>query len=637
MPILDAKELCKTYGNEPILHGVSLTIEEGERVGLVGTNGSGKSTLARLMSSIESPDKGELVRQRGARVAFLAQIPQIDPSRTALQEVLTGLSEWSSAKKRHERASQALSRETEGTELLLREQAEAAADVERLGGWGIEHRAESILSRLGVENPHKKLETASGGEQRRVALARILIAKPELAILDEPTNHLDIQTIEWLENYLNNRFDGALLLITHDRTLLDRVVQRTVELSHGKLFSTMGGYAAYVEAKAQRLAHQARVESNRQNFLRRELEWLRQGPKARTTKQKARTQRAMSVLGESPRHQGKAAKLELDTVRSGKTIVDLKQLSVEVAGNRLISGLDLSITKGERIGVFGPNGCGKTTLLKTIMGQHVPMTGSVTIGKNTQVAYLSQDRRNLDLDKSIYDNVAEQQVRIKLGKKEMDKRSYLDRFLFSYERQSQKVGSLSGGERSRVALAALLVQPANLVILDEPTNDLDVSMISALEQMLLESSNSALIVTHDRWFLERVATSIVVAEGNGRWIYYPGNYSMVQSLRNPVSVGDCPSEAHQARDNRSRKSEKPKRRRPLTYAERIELERVTEEIEHLDERIATLEATLGDPKSYGSHPVDIARIATSLQDAKEEVARLMVRWEELENKLQGDS
>jgi ATP-binding cassette subfamily F protein uup len=636
MPVVDARDLSKSYGPDMVLDRVSLAIDAGERVGLVGVNGSGKSTLARIICGAEPSDGGKLTHQRDARIAYLAQTPEFDPGRTALQEVLCGLSEWSRARARHETASTAIAAGAGDLEAALREQARAAADVERFGGWGAEHVAESLLDRLAVRDREAVLGHMSGGEQRRTALARILVSRPTLAVLDEPTNHLDIETIEWLEDHLMNDFNGALLLVTHDRYFLDRVVRRTLELSDGKLYGYDGGYAAYLEAKAERLAHEARTEANRQNFLRRELAWLRQGPKARTTKQKARIQRARDALRiEAPKPEREVA-LELETARTGKSILDLRGVGIELGGEQLVRDLDLSMTRGERIGVFGPNGCGKTTLVRTIVGELEPSSGTVVVGKNTRIAYLGQARESLELDRSIYDNVAYQRPSLIIGGREVDKRGYLGRFLFSYDRQSQPVRSLSGGERSRVALAILLSRRANLVILDEPTNDLDVSMISSLEQMLLDFESTAIIVTHDRWFLDRVATAILSAEGGGRWVRFAGSYSTYRSLKAQNRAGSAGTATVDGAGAAKKGRTRPRKRRPLTYAEEIELSGIVDRVERAEQRVAELEATLADPLTYKKERADVAALVASLDEAREAARQLMERWERLEEKRQGD-
>ncbi|KYG08762.1 ABC transporter, partial [Sorangium cellulosum] len=552
MPVLTAHDLHKAFGPQTILDGVSVTIRTGERVGLVGLNGSGKSTLARILAGVEPPDGGTISRRRGAEIGVLSQDPVFEPSDTARDVVLAGLSAWHAAKARHDEVSRALAAGSGDAEALLAEQTEAAADVERLGGWDMMHRVDAIIGHVGVTRPDAPMSVLSGGDRRRVALARLLVSRPALAVLDEPSNHLDVETVEWLERYLVEEHPGALLLITHDRYLLDRVVERTLEIDKGKVYSYDGGYEEYLEQKAERLALEARTESNRQNFLRTELEWLRRQPKARTGKQKARIQRAETTKAAPPPKAERTAQLSVESVRTGKTILELKKLGLAVDGKWLVRGLDFSLTKGERVGIVGRNGTGKTTMLRAILGQleagadgaapsdagGPTMEGEVVLGKNTSVAYFDQHRSGLDLDKSIFENIAGSHTRVEVGGRSMDVRSYLERFLFDPNKARQPVGSLSGGERARVALAKMLTQSVNVIILDEPTNDLDVMTLAALEGMLIELDGSALVVTHDRWFLNRVATSILAFEGGGRVVRYAGNYDAYREQRAHAAAED---------------------------------------------------------------------------------------------------
>src|SRR5450755_292078 len=563
--IVTAQNVHRSFGTHTVLRAADMSIAPGERIGVVGLNGAGKSTLSRILADTEAADSGTVARRRGATVAYLEQVPQFDGDPTALEAVTSGLKGWSEAVARHEAASLALSRGDGNVEALLDEQQRAATDVERLGGWDRQHRVSAFLDHLGIHRPDAKISSLSGGEQRRVALARVLISSPDLAILDEPTNHLDAETIEWLEEYLIDEYQNAILLITHDRYLLDRVAQRTVEVANGEVYSYDGGYQLYLEQKAERMAHAERTESNRQNFLRKELEWLSRQPKARSTKQKARIDRAETAKAVTGPRLERTAALELDVVRSGKTILELRDLRVAIGGRTLIDKLTLFLTEGERIGIVGPNGSGKTTLLKTLLGELPPASGSVILGQNTKIAYFDQRRSGLDDSKSIFENVVGDQSRIELGGEVIEPRSYLERFAFDAHKQRQKVSSLSGGERARVALARLLRQSANLVILDEPTNDLDVATLGALESMLVDFGVTALVVTHDRWFLDRVATSVLAFEEGGHATRYPGNYTTYRRLKaqresapKPSSPPPAPAAAAPAA-----RAERPKQKKGL--------------------------------------------------------------------------
>ncbi len=632
MPIVAAKHLHKAYGAHVVLGDADVTLRSGERVGVVGRNGAGKSTLARIVAGIEAPDAGELSRRRGATVLYLDQVPRFDGDPTAEEAVSTGLSAWKTAVERHEAAARALGEGSGDLDALLAEQTEAAEAVERAGGWEQSHRVASMLGNLGVERTDAHISTLSGGEQRRVALARILIARPDLAILDEPTNHLDAGTIEWLESYLLDEHTGGVLLITHDRYLLDRVATRTLEVADGAVFSYDGGYELYLEQKAERLAHAERVEQNRQNFLRGELEWLRRQPKARTTKQKARIERAEAAKAVKAPKTERAVKLEVDVARSGKTVLELCGLGLSIEGRTLVHDLDLFVTQGERIGVVGRNGTGKTTLLRAIVGERAPDAGSVVVGRNARIAYFDQSRSGLEDEMSVFDNVTGDQSRIELGGQVIEPRTYLERFGFSGHKQRQPVGSLSGGERARVALARLLRQSANLVILDEPTNDLDVATLGALESMLVDYAITAIVVTHDRWFLDRVATAILAFEGDGRVTRYPGNYDTYRRLRAQAekAAGPPPAEAPAA------PLRTPRRKKALGFAEARELETLPDAIAAAEARVSELTAVLGDPASYAGSGTDIQQTTADLDATRAEVDRLMARWEELEMKKEAD-
>ncbi|HTN90985.1 MAG TPA: ABC-F family ATP-binding cassette domain-containing protein [Sorangium sp.] len=653
MPVLTAHDLHKAFGPQTILDGVSVNIRTGERVGLVGVNGSGKSTLARILAGVEQPDSGTIARRRGAEIGVLSQDPVFEASDTARDVVLAGLSAWHAAKARHDEVSRSLAAGSGDAEALLAEQTAAAADVERLGGWDMMHRVDAIIGHVGVTRPDAPMSVLSGGDRRRVALARLLVSRPALAVLDEPSNHLDVETVEWLERYLVEEHPGALLLITHDRYLLDRVAERTLEIDKGKVYSYDGGYEEYLEQKAERLALESRTESNRQNFLRTELEWLRRQPKARTGKQKARIQRAETAKTAPPPKAERTAQLSVESVRTGKTILELKKLGLSVDGRWLVRGLDFSLTKGERVGIVGRNGTGKTTMLRAILGQlgaagdgaaaaGPAMEGEVVLGKNSSIAYFDQHRSGLDLDKSIFENIAGSHTRVEIGGRSMDVRSYLERFLFDPNKARQPVGSLSGGERARVALAKMLTQSVNVIILDEPTNDLDVMTLAALEEMLIELEGSALVVTHDRWFLNRVATSILAFEGDGRVVRYAGNYDAYREQRAHAALAaEAEAAARAARaqaaeprpaqapaKGAARAGDKPK----LSYAEKTELDSIVGKIDEAELKVRELEAKLADPTLYASRGAEVAGLLSELERAKQEAARLVSRWEELETK-----
>jgi ATP-binding cassette subfamily F protein uup len=627
MSLLSAEGLGKAYGAKTLLANVTVTLRPNERVGLVGKNGTGKSTLARILAGVEPTDTGSLALRREATVLYLAQDPDLPLDQTARQVTFSGLAAWSAAKNAYDAVAAEL--ETRATDALVARQAELAHTIEHLGGWQRDHEVERILDALGVARIDQTIATMSGGERRRVALARLLVARPDLAVLDEPTNHLDVGAIEWLERFLVEDFGGAVLLVTHDRYLLDRVCVRTLELDNGALYDYDGGYEDYLAAKADRLAHEERTESNRQNFLRRELEWLSRQPKARTTKQKARIERAEAARDQGPRAQEKSLVLDVEQARTGKTILNAEGLDVVIGDRTLVKGLDLFVTEGDRIGIVGNNGTGKTTLLRTLTGAMPASAGKVVIGKNTKIAYLDQMRSGLDPDKTIFENVADQ-GHIKIGDEDLDPRSYLERFLFTPHDQRKQVGALSGGERARVALAKALRQSVNLLVLDEPTNDLDTATLGALEEMLSVFRGSALIVTHDRWFLDRIATSLLVFEADGRVVHYPGNYETYSRLKKQ-ELQDAKEQpkAPPPKMPSVAPEKSPTKSKVLTFAQKKELETLPARIEEAETRVKTLESTSADPAFYKDGE-NVKRTLQDLEAARAQVDTLIARWEELE-------
>jgi ABC transport system ATP-binding/permease protein len=635
--ILSASGLTKSFGPHSVLAGVDITISQGERVGLVGANGSGKSTLAKILAGEDVADSGEVAVRRDARVMYLAQEPKLDPAHDVLETVLRGMSAWWSAKQRNDEASRELERGVTGPALAraLAAQADAHAELERLGGFDQSHRALAVLSALGVRDPHGSVENLSGGEKRRVALARLLVAEPELAILDEPTNHLDIDAIEWLELHLADSFRGSVLLITHDRYFLDGVVDRTVEIERGKAIGYDGGFGDYLAGKAERMALAERTEQNRQNFLRKELDWLSRGPPARTTKQQARIDRAESALASRPAAKPKELDLQLATARAGKSVLDLDSVSIDAPldaqgkTRRLITDFTFHLTQGERVGVLGKNGTGKSTLLKAILGEHPLVAGRLVVGKNSRIAYLSQHRSGLDEDKSILENVAEGRSHVRIGNNDVHAISYLENFLFTSQDLRKPVKALSGGERTRVALAKLLLQETSLLLLDEPTNDLDLDTLAALEGLLLEHDITAIVVTHDRWFLDRVASSILWFEGDGRITRLAGNFTTVREFRakhrNSAPARGKPAPAPVV-------VEAPKKKSGLSYKEQKELDSIEGVISALEEKIAKLDAELADPAFYQTRAAEVGERSAALDTLRAELEAKMNRWAELEEK-----
>ncbi len=657
MSALSGQHLRKAFGPQVVLEDATFTLSRGEKVGLIGANGTGKSTLARILAGLEPPDGGTLSVGRGLSIRYLAQEPVLDPNASARTVVEDALTTWRAATRRHAEVSARLGAEADPASLgpLLAEQAELDDSVMRLGGWDRGHEALGFLHRLGVHDVDRACGERSGGERRRIALAQLLVASPDVAILDEPTNHLDADTAAWLQDTLESS-GGAIVLVTHDRYFLDAVAQRIVELERGRLTSYQGGYNAYVEKKAELLQQEGRVEQNRQNTLRREREWLSRGPKARGTKQKARIDRAHALEAQAPATSGRPGQVSLTAAaaaRQGKTILELRGVAVGFEGAPLNAPFDLTVTAGERIGIVGPNGVGKTTLLRAIVeavdraganGESAPsqlVSGTIGVGKNTRVSYLDQARAKLDDSKSIFDDVrGEAGTVVQLGiagLESLDLRKYLELFLFDGQKQRQKVGALSGGERARVALAKVLRDGANLLVFDEPTNDLDLPTLAALEGLLEGFQGSVLVVTHDRAFLDGVATSILAFEydsdeaepsgvatvtryagGYQDYISQRGNRSTRPPERPTVTLPSKPGTA--------------KAKSGLSHSEREELATIVEAIDVADAKVSAVEALLADPALYKTRGSEIAGLQTELEAARARAVALAARWEALEAK-----
>jgi ABC transport system ATP-binding/permease protein len=658
VPALSAQHLRKSFGPQVVLDDATFTLPRGEKIGLIGANGAGKSTLAKILAGVEKPDGGTLSVRRGHTIRYLAQEPELDPEASARAVVEEALTAWTAATTRHAAVTSELAAGSHDA-ALLHEQAELDDAIMRLGGWERGHEALGFLDQLGVREVDRPCGARSGGERRRIALAQLLVASPDIAILDEPTNHLDADTAGWLEGYLARDFAGAIVLVTHDRYFLDAIAQRIVEIERGRLTSYSGGYGDYLTKKAELMAHEERVEQNRQNILRREREWLSRGPKARGTKQKARIQRAHELEARGPATAGRPGEVSLVTASSpqqGKTILELRGLTVAAAPGTpvLTAPLDLIVPAGERIGVVGPNGAGKTTLMRAILaaadearrGETTPgaprvVAGSIVVGKNTRTAYLDQARARLDDDKSIFDDVRGEGggtvVNLGIrGMEAMDLRSYLELFLFDGQKQRQKVGALSGGERARVALAKVLREGANLLMFDEPTNDLDLPTLAALEEMLTGFEGSVIVVTHDRAFLDRVATAILAFEpdpggsGPSRVVRYAGGYEdyLVQrGDRRAQPAKKPPTDAPRSGEKKG-KGDKG----GLTNAERLELEKIVDAVDAADRRVAELLALLAEPALYTERRDEVAALEAQLAAARAEAARLALRWEALEAK-----
>ena len=521
--------LSKTFpGGRQVLRDISLSFFPGAKIGVLGLNGAGKSTLLRIMAGDETEFIGEAWPAEGMKVGFLAQEPVLDPERTVQGNVMDGIGEMVQILRRFDEVSDEFSvvmEEGGDTDALLAEQAELQEKIDAGNGWDIDRTAQIAMDAMRCPPGDSEVTNLSGGERRRVALCRLLLENPDILLLDEPTNHLDAESVAWLEKFLQD-YEGTVVAVTHDRYFLDNVAGWILELDRGHGIPWRGNYSSWLEQKEARLEHEGKAEESRRRTLRHELEWIRQTPKARRAKGKARINAYESLLAQdSERVRGPAQIVIPPGPRLGDVVVEAQGLFKGYGERLLIEDLNFRLPPGGIVGVIGPNGAGKTTLFRMISGQEVPDKGALRIGETVVLGTVDQSRESLNADNTVWEEISEGQDEIEIGARKMLSRSYVGSFNFKGADQQKKVGQLSGGERNRVHLAKMLKSGANLLLLDEPTNDLDVDTLRALEDALETFAGCAAIISHDRWFLDRIATHILAFEGDSRVEWFEGNYA----------------------------------------------------------------------------------------------------------------
>jgi ATP-binding cassette ChvD family protein len=528
--IYSMRKVRKAHGDKVILDDVTLAFLPGAKIGVVGPNGAGKSSVLKIMAGLDTASNGDAVLTPGYSVGILMQEPQLDESKDVRGNVEEAVAETRGVLQRFEEVSAAMGEPDADFDSLLAEQGDLLEKIEHVDGWELDSRIEQAMDALRCPPPDAAVATLSGGEKRRVALCALLLRQPDLLLLDEPTNHLDAESVDWLEQHLA-KYAGTVLAVTHDRYFLDNVAEWILELDRGHAYPYEGNYSTYLETKQARLKVEGRKDAKRQRILEQELEWVRSNPKARQAKNKARLQRYEELATEAER----TRKLDFEEIqippgpRLGTVVVDADKLRKGFGDRVLIDGLSFSLPRGGIVGIIGPNGVGKTTLFKTVVGEEKPDSGSVRLGETVSLSYVDQGRSGLDPKKSVWQIVSDGLDHIKVGNVEMPSRAYVSAFGFKGPDQQKPTGVLSGGERNRLNLALTLKEGGNLLLLDEPTNDLDVETLQSLENALLEFPGCAVVISHDRWFLDRVATHILSWEGTdedpSRWFWFEGNYA----------------------------------------------------------------------------------------------------------------
>ncbi|MBL0339048.1 MAG: energy-dependent translational throttle protein EttA [Rhodospirillaceae bacterium] len=522
------KAMSKMYpGGRKVLDNVWLSFLPGAKIGVLGVNGSGKSTLLKIMAGLDKDFTGEAWVATGATVGYLPQEPQLNPKKNVRENVMEGAAATKGLLDRFETVSNRLGEDITPDEMdqLIHEQSELQTQIDAVNGWDLERTIEIALDALRCPPPESAVDKLSGGERRRIALCRLLIQKPDLLLLDEPTNHLDAESVAWLEIFLQN-YSGTVVAVTHDRYFLDNVAGWILELDRGRCIPWEGNYSSWLEQKQTRLAQETKQEDSRQRVLQSELEWIRQSPKARQSKSKARITAYETLLQQANQGNLEAAQIVIPAgPRLGDLVIEGIHLSKSYAQELLIEDFSFKLPAGAIVGVIGPNGAGKTTLFRMITGQEKPNGGTLRIGDSVKLGYIDQSRDSLSAQKTVWEEISNGVDEIELGKRKWPSRSYVAAFNFKGGDQQKKVGQLSGGERNRVHLAKMLKSGANVLLLDEPTNDLDVDTLRALEEALLNFAGCVVVISHDRWFLDRIATHMIAFEGDSKVVWFEGNYA----------------------------------------------------------------------------------------------------------------
>lgn len=628
MNLITLENISKSYSEKILANNVSLGINEGEKIGLIGVNGTGKSSFLKIVAGVEEPDEGTVTKGNRVRIEYLAQTPDYDDNATVLEQVFKGNSEEMRILREYEELLEKIDKgevKENDSERLIKLQGK----IDALNLWDMESEAKNVLTKLGITNFEEKVGNLSGGQKKRIMLAAALITPCELLILDEPTNHLDNETISWLEEYLNSR-KGSLLMITHDRYFLDRVTNRILELDRGRLFSYDGNYSVFLEKKMERIAIEKASEEKRQNLMRKELAWVRRGAKARTTKQKARLQRFDELVNQEGFIENENIEISVMGTRLGKKIIEIEHLNKSFGDKKIVDDFNYIVLRSDRIGIVGPNGIGKSTLMGMIEGKVKPDSGEIIKGETVKIACFSQEDTHMHPEMRAIDYIKEAGEYLQTATGERITASQMcEKFLFDGTLQWTMIGMLSGGERRRLHLLRVLMEAPNVLLLDEPTNDLDIETLNRLEDYLDDFGGVVITVSHDRYFLDRICNKIFSYEGNGKIDIYTGNYGDYLLSKEEAAVNNKEKEVAVDKNKKEPSVDKNKNKGKVlkfSFKEQREFETIDEEIMTLEEKIEELDSLMA------KHASEYGRLQELMEEkakVEEELAFKYERWEYL--------
>ena len=640
MAVISLSDAQLAFGHVALLDHAEFSLEVGERVGLIGRNGTGKSSLLKIIAGRAKLDDGLLVMQQGLKIAYVEQEPQFDPGMTVFDAVALGLGELQALLSEYENLTAQLGEHDDAA--LMERLHDIQVKLDAADAWSLTNRVETALHRLSLDK-HAVVGTLSGGTQKRVALACALVGGPDVLLLDEPTNHLDFTSIQWLEDLLRE-YKGSILFITHDRRFLDNVATRIIELDRGRLLSFPGNFSAYQTRKQEQLEVEAVENAKFDKFLAQEEVWIRKGVEARRTRNEGRVKRLEELRRQRGQRREQQGQVKLDVAlgeRSGKIVAELIDVDKFYGDKVIVRGFSSIILRGDKIGLIGPNGAGKTTLLKLILGEEQSDTGTIRQGARLQVAYFDQMRTQLNEEASLADTISPGSDWVEINGQKKHVMTYLSDFLFSPERARSPVKSLSGGERNRLLLARLFAKPANVLVLDEPTNDLDIDTLELLEELLENYDGTVFLVSHDRAFLDNVVTQVIVAEGNGVWREYVGGYSDWERMR-PVPMPAALSKPIQKSEQKSEAKissapvAAPAKSKKLSYKEQRELETLPQLIEQLEAEQKAIGERLADPDLYKNQTSEVQRLNARFAEIDALLLENLEKWEMIEAKVQGN-